>query len=215
MNSDFPRILTLLRKERGISQKQAAQQLGISQALLSHYEKGIRECGLDFVVKVSDFYHVSCDYLLGRSPDPGYSAPAAAPAPAEPAAEERHPLLSAVSMLLRLTDRIDSPVLSKYVESYFSAAVYRMFRQLYRLHPKNEQSLFTIPAPRAELWASHQIEEAVAEVSILADDACGERLLHAEQRERAALTTDILTSYGAEGSDMLRLIREEEETLKK
>ena len=69
MNTDFPRILTLLRKERGISQKQAAAELGISQALLSHYEKGIRECGLDFVVRTADFYGVSCDYLLGRSPE--------------------------------------------------------------------------------------------------------------------------------------------------
>ena len=67
--SEFSRIITLLRKEKGITQKQAAEQLGVSQALLSHYEKGIRECGLDFVVRVADFYGVSCDYLLGRSPD--------------------------------------------------------------------------------------------------------------------------------------------------
>ena len=64
---EFNRIIKLLRKERGITQKQAAEDLGVSQALLSHYEKGIRECGLDFVVKVADYYNVSCDYLLGRS----------------------------------------------------------------------------------------------------------------------------------------------------
>ena len=69
MNTAFPRILSLLRKERGLSQKQAAGQLGISQALLSHYEKGIRECGLDFLVRAANFYGVSCDYLLGRSPE--------------------------------------------------------------------------------------------------------------------------------------------------
>ena len=69
MNSHFPRIITLLRKERGLSQKKAAEALGISQALLSHYEKGIRECGLDFVVRAADFYNVSSDYLLGRTPD--------------------------------------------------------------------------------------------------------------------------------------------------
>ena len=68
MNSDFPRILTLLRKEQGISQKKAAADLGISQALLSHYEKGIRECGLDFIVRTADYYGVSCDYLLGKTP---------------------------------------------------------------------------------------------------------------------------------------------------
>ena len=69
MTSDFSRVITLLRKERGITQKQAAADLGVSQALLSHYEKGIRECGLDFVVRVADYYEVSCDYLLGRSTD--------------------------------------------------------------------------------------------------------------------------------------------------
>lgn len=68
MNTDFPRILSLLRKERGLSQKQVASDLNISQALLSHYEKGIRECGLDFLVNAANYYHVSCDYMLGRSP---------------------------------------------------------------------------------------------------------------------------------------------------
>ena len=63
---EFNRIIKLLRKERGITQKQAAEDLGVSQALLSHYEKGIRECGLDFVVRVADYYNVSCDYLLGN-----------------------------------------------------------------------------------------------------------------------------------------------------
>ncbi len=65
MNCDFPNIISELRKSMGISQKQAAMDLGISQALLSHYEKGIRECGLDFLIKLSDYYDVSCDTLLG------------------------------------------------------------------------------------------------------------------------------------------------------
>ena len=43
MAIEFNRILTMLRKERGITQKQAAQDLGISQAQLSHYENGTRE----------------------------------------------------------------------------------------------------------------------------------------------------------------------------
>ena len=67
MNHDFPRIITFLRKEKGMSQKQAAADLGISQALLSHYEKGIRECGLDFLVKTAEYYDVTTDYLLGRT----------------------------------------------------------------------------------------------------------------------------------------------------
>lgn len=65
--SKFSQILSQLRKERGISQKKAAIDLGISQALLSHYEKGIRECGLDFVIRCSEYYGVTADYLLGVS----------------------------------------------------------------------------------------------------------------------------------------------------
>ena len=41
MNADFSRTLALLRQEKGISQRKAAKELGISQALLSHYENGI------------------------------------------------------------------------------------------------------------------------------------------------------------------------------
>ena len=45
----------------------AAGELGISQALLSHYENGVREPGLAFVTRACDYYHVSADYLLGRT----------------------------------------------------------------------------------------------------------------------------------------------------
>lgn len=59
--------LSALRKEKGISQKEAAAGLGVSQALLSHYENGIRECGLDFLCRAADYYNVTTDYLLGIS----------------------------------------------------------------------------------------------------------------------------------------------------
>lgn len=64
MNSVFAARLTKLRRERGMSQKDAAKMLGVSQSLLSHYEKGIRECSLDFVCRASNFFDVSCDYPL-------------------------------------------------------------------------------------------------------------------------------------------------------
>ena len=64
-NIIFSKNLRKLRENQKISQKSAAASLGISQALLSHYEKGIRECGLDFLVRAAGFYKVSTDYLLG------------------------------------------------------------------------------------------------------------------------------------------------------
>ena len=67
MENNFCQTLSALRKSRGLSQRKVAQSLGISQALLSHYENGAREPGLSFVVKACDYYGVSADYLLGRT----------------------------------------------------------------------------------------------------------------------------------------------------
>ena len=63
----FSETMSALRKERGLSQRRAAADLNISQALLSHYENGAREPGLDFVRRACGYYGVSADYLLGIS----------------------------------------------------------------------------------------------------------------------------------------------------
>ena len=70
MDRSFPETLSALRRERNISQRTAAADLGISQALLSHYENGAREPGLGFVCRACDYYGVSADYLLGRTDRP-------------------------------------------------------------------------------------------------------------------------------------------------
>jgi transcriptional regulator with XRE-family HTH domain len=67
MDQPFSHILSELRRSRGISQRKAAADLRISQALLSHYENGVREPGLCFVCRACDYYGVSADYMLGRS----------------------------------------------------------------------------------------------------------------------------------------------------
>lgn len=67
MSTPISTRLVTLRKDKNLSQKEAAAALGVSQGLLSHYEKGIRECGLDFLCRAATFYDVSSDYLLGLS----------------------------------------------------------------------------------------------------------------------------------------------------
>lgn len=82
MDRSFPSTLSALRREKNVSQRQAAADLQISQALLSHYENGAREPGLSFVCKACDYYGVSADYLLCRTeiPNPAASAANAAEA---------------------------------------------------------------------------------------------------------------------------------------
>lgn len=67
MNRNFNERLVELRTEKGLSQKDAAADLEVSQALLSHYEKGIREYSLSFLCKAAEYYNVTTDYILGRT----------------------------------------------------------------------------------------------------------------------------------------------------
>lgn len=67
IGTGFAGNLSRLRKERGVNQRKAASELGISQALLSHYENGIREPGLEFVNRACEYYGVSADFILGRT----------------------------------------------------------------------------------------------------------------------------------------------------
>jgi len=71
----FCQILGDLRREKGVSQRKAASDLHISQALLSHYENGAREPGLSFVCRACDYYGVTADYILGRSGETAASLP--------------------------------------------------------------------------------------------------------------------------------------------
>lgn len=56
-----------LRMDNGYTQKQIAEHLGISQNTYSQYEIGVLNYPVDAVVKLADLYHVSTDYLLGRT----------------------------------------------------------------------------------------------------------------------------------------------------
>ena len=77
MARGFSDTMSALRRSRGLSQRTAAADLHISQALLSHYENGAREPGLAFVCRACEYYGVSADYLLGRTEETGSDRAAA------------------------------------------------------------------------------------------------------------------------------------------
>lgn len=63
---DFGAKLLLLRKEKGVSQADVAEYIGLTVAAYQNYENGRREAGYDTISKLADFYGVTTDYLLGR-----------------------------------------------------------------------------------------------------------------------------------------------------
>ena len=161
MNKDFPRVLKLLREERGLKQKDAADRMGIAQALLSHYENGKRECGLDFLVQASDFYGVSVDYLLGRTSSHTGTVISEEELP-ESSISESSDINGNTALLLRkklitnslevifsLMAKAGNPKLSKSVASYIMTGVYRAYRMVFSAGGQNDEKSFSIPADEA------------------------------------------------------------------
>ncbi len=56
-----------LRKSNGLSQKQLADIIGTTNSSICDWERGRTEPPLETVVKIADYFEVSCDYLLGRT----------------------------------------------------------------------------------------------------------------------------------------------------
>lgn len=58
------------RKKAGKSQQQAANLLETTQHQISKYETGKQDITLSKAVKLADYYHVSLDYIAGRTTEP-------------------------------------------------------------------------------------------------------------------------------------------------
>lgn len=55
------------RSEKGISQKNAAEQLQISRTCYANYEQGTREPSFEVLCRICDLYDFTADYLIGRT----------------------------------------------------------------------------------------------------------------------------------------------------
>ena len=63
----FAERLNYLREQNGISRRQLAERLNVSIRLISYWENGQRECDFDTLLRLSDIFDASVDYLLGKT----------------------------------------------------------------------------------------------------------------------------------------------------
>ena len=56
-----------LRIDAGLTQREVAEYLNIKQNTYSQYEIGVLNYPVDVLCRLADYYHVSVDYLLGRT----------------------------------------------------------------------------------------------------------------------------------------------------
>ncbi len=59
--------LIRLRREKGLCQKELSTQLKLSTGTISNYENNIHSPDLNTLRRLADYFHVSTDYLLGRT----------------------------------------------------------------------------------------------------------------------------------------------------
>ena len=177
MNAEFARTLSLLRQEKKVSQRTAAAALGISQALLSHYENGIREPGLPFVVKACDYYGVSADFLLGRTLTRD-GVVIAAEELYDISDEKNNSirggvlallskklLVNSIGVLFGLLGKTGSREAVQATANYLSTAVYTMYRRLYDANPDNNPDFFSVP-PRHFQAGLHEADMKCCEAEL-------------------------------------------------
>lgn len=228
LSTDFARIMTLLRKERRVSQKKAAEDLGVSQGLLSHYEKGKRECGLDFLVRAADYYNVSCDYLLGRSPEPEGKTITVDELPDEDPnqrekvtkssmmiAFNKKLILNSLNVFFSILSKCGSATVIKEASAYLMLAIYKVFRFTYSANPKNDQNFFMIDkasAPAATdaamSLAQAKLSASVQGVALPGEDAI------TDSQELSMTSQTLAEEYPKYYSSMVNLIKNSESRIK-
>ena len=217
MATDFSRTLSLLRQEKGVSQRKAAAELGISQALLSHYENGIREPGLAFVTRACDYYHVSADYLLGRTLSRDGSIIEAGDV--YDSSGEKGSLRGSIMATLQkklvvntagvLFDQLGKTGSRSAITAagdYLSGALYTLLRRLYRQGKGNEE-LFGIDAVSFDAGAV-EADMAVSRMRY-------QQALQAEECRCPAMTAESLTAYPGLGQSVAQVVHNTDERCKK
>ena len=228
MVSDFSRIITLLRKEKGVTQTQAAEDLGVSQALLSHYEKGIRECGLEFVVRVADYYGVSCDYLLGRSADRSGLTLSVEDIPSPEGAKDgvfrgsvlptfnKKLISNSLNILYDKLNACPDKGLVGEISGYLMLAVYKMFRLVYGAGPKNTSSMFGVKKNLYGGYSDAAMHIAESNVkAILAGEDIGLGAPLKDTRAFAMTTESLSRDYPLYATSLLNLIKTSEARIEK
>jgi len=190
MNNEFTIRIKELRKNNGLTQKDAAKLLGIGQTTIANYENGTRVPDLMKVSEIADLYKVSVDFLLGRE---GYALKVQEKKP-----EEEKPDYTFVQYMKSLLDG-DKKTVRKILLSFLKKGV--PSRVIYEDYIR--RSLTEV----GELWERGELpiwkEHFISEIS-LENMAMIKRRKYKENEDRKPI---LLLTPGAEQHNIgLRMI---------
>ncbi len=189
--------------------------------MLSHYERGIRECGLDFLCKAADFYGVSTDYLLGRSADRNGAQLTVDDIPefdtnstdkkfkgsTIPVLNKKL-IVNSLIVLFDLLQRVDCRALTTEISGYLMLSVYKVFRLVYQSNPKNSRSFFSVPDNMCRGMSTAAMEIAESRITALSSGKAVDELIGIEDTTLLELSDELLLQqYPHLVTSLLNLIR--------
>lgn len=207
-------MLSLLRQEKGVSQRVAAEALQVSQALLSHYEKGSREPGYAFLLRAADYYGVSTDYLLGRTPQRGAaSAFGASEGDSEAVSRQMEILQETYTLLCSLLSHAGTSRFTDAAAQCMAFSVYKLIRYAFLANAQSAQELFSASSASFSELSDAQIKRAEAVLREYAETA------HARRRElppspMPVIRYETLVHYAPHAESALTLLHAIDEALR-
>lgn len=60
-------LIAELRQDNGMTQRQLGEILSVTSGTISNYENGVHLPDIEKVIILADYFHVTADYLLGRT----------------------------------------------------------------------------------------------------------------------------------------------------
>ena len=126
--------LRLIRKQRGLTQNDAAEAACLTQSALSDIEAGKRACPIFNAVKLIKLYRVKYDAVFGELKNAAETPEITAPSELD----------SAVKLLSALISGCRSQELIFTCSQSLAVSIYTVFRRIYRENPHNSEKLFGI-----------------------------------------------------------------------
>jgi transcriptional regulator with XRE-family HTH domain len=172
----FHENLAALRKLKKVNQREAAAALGVSQALLSHYEKGLREPGMEFLVNAANYYEVSADWLLGRTEDMNGTAVTERPAAAEReqaggfgrrVRRDKTEVQACIGLVYDMLERMDNHVAEPASHRYINACLFRLVALLHLCGGQKGGTLELFGIPRRYIYELAREGEEAAAIEIV------------------------------------------------
>ncbi len=219
----FHRNLAHLRKLKKVNQREAAAALGVSQALLSHYEKGLREPGMEFLLNAADYYGVSADWLLGRTSDMtgtflGAGTDVAATTEADPsrrAAARRRAdkarMQESVGMVYDLLEKLDARELEPAVHAHLSAELVQILSLIHLSAGRGSRGKDLFGINRRYLRTALEIWQAKAEQQLVRLSLEMEKAIRPDAPSMSA--EFIEQEFGERGERLTSALRETADTI--